>query len=298
MEHIKHITPFGLPPSDLLRIQETSIFLQIHGEQFSHRFYELLFAKAPEFQAFFPPFHRAQQQAKFLHGLEILFSLLEQPHKFRSFILTLGKRHAAYGIGLEHYPPVLDALLTLISDMLGDRMNPLTYQAWENFFHLIRAIMLEHLQDKEMGRWRSLRSHGLHFSEGHKRILLLDDDHHLLHLYQSFLEIQGYVCSRVSDLDWTLTHLQMSRYDLVLSDFRMPRMNGIQVKNFLNEAVPTGPPWVLLTGDLGKDIYEQALEAGFVRALGKPRNLEELRTIIEEALKSPMMVSSFATQKA
>ncbi len=289
MEHVTHITPFGLPPADLVRIQETWGLLKTQGTTFSRQFYDLVLEKAPELQSFFSPAQRAQQQTTLIHGLETMFKLLDHPHQFRTFLLQLGKRHAEYGIGIEHYPPVIDSLLALLSETLGERLSAQTHRAWTNFLRLVRAIMLEHLHDKDMMRRRSRRPTPHPSSENPKRILLLDDSETLLHLYQAYLEIQGYVCSQVSDIDWVLTHLQLSRYDLVVTDFHMPRMNGVQVKTRIHEAVPTCPPWILLTGDYREEIRQQAQEAGFLMAFEKPDHLQDLRTLIEDAIRTPVL---------
>jgi len=118
------------------------------------------------------------------------------------------------------------------------------------------------------------------------RILLIDDDRLLLNLYQSYLEIQGYICSQVSDVAWAFTHLQMSHYDLVLTDFQMPVMNGIQFRKNL-DYVGNGlwPPFVLVTGSLSQEVRRQALESGFVAVLKKPHNLSELTFVIQTVLK-------------
>lgn len=289
MEHLKHITPFGLPPSDLVRIQDTWGILKTQGATFPTQFYDLVLDKAPELQPFFPSHQRTQQQAKFFHGLEMMFELLDRPHQLRTCLLQLGKHHAEYGIGIEHYPPVIDSLLALISDILGERLSAQAYRAWIHFLCLVRAIMLEHLHDKDMNRRKSLRHTRFPSSGTLKRILLLDDSETLLHLYQAYLEIQGYVCSPVSDIDWVLTHLQLSRYDVIVTDFHMPRMNGVQVKKWIHEAVPTCPPWILLTGDLREDVRQQAREAGFLKTFDKPQHLQDLRALIEDALRNPVL---------
>ncbi len=293
MEHVKHITSFGLPPSSRYHLKHSMSLLAAQGNGFAHLFYERLFSTAPELQSFFPPIHRAQQQADFLHGIETISEALDHPHHLRTCILQLGERHADYGVGIEHFPPVIDTLLSVIPEVSGTLLDAMPHQAWENFLNLVRAIMLEHLQ--KTSTWRSRMKSGHEnrrpYLDSHGRILLLDDDPTLLHLYQAYLEIQGFVCSRVSDIDWALSHLQMSHYDIVVTDYHMPRMNGIQVKTLLSAAVPTSPPWILMTGDYREDIRRQAMEAGFMMAVSKPDNLDELRTIIEESLKKSLVVS-------
>lgn len=281
-----NISP-GLPPPDISRIQESFGTLTVHGEEMVSRFYRVLFDKFPEFQTFFPQSHLSQQYAAFLSGLRTLVLGIENPEELRSTLIQLGERHQRYGIKNKHYPPVVYALLHVLAEFGGDGIDGKTYDAWENFLHLMRAIMLEsyslEVLPVEDQNGSSLSTVAVSNS---KRILLIDDDHQLLDLYQSYLELEGYLCSRVSEVAWAFTHIQMSHYDLVLTDFQMPVMNGIQLRRNL-EYVGNGccPPFVLVTGSLNQEIRRQALDSGFEAVLKKPHDLTELSSLIGKVLK-------------
>lgn len=279
----------GIPTSDISRIQESFGMIAAHGEQMVSRFYKVLFDKFPEFQTFFPQSQLSQQHAAFLSGLRTLVLGMENPQELRSTLVQLGERHRRYGIKNKHYPPVVYALLHVLTEFGGDGIDGKTYDAWENFLHLMRAIMLESysLEMLPVGdRQEKFLSTGSG-SGGHtKRILLIDDDHQLLELYQTYLELEGYLCSRVSEVAWAFTHIQMSHYDLVMTDFQMPVMNGIQLRRNL-EYVGNGccPPFVLVTGSLNQEIRRQALDSGFEAVLKKPHDLTELGSLIGKVLK-------------
>lgn len=247
------------------------------------RFYDVLLKRFPELRSFFPSGHMSQQPAKFLNGLCTLILQLEHPQKLRTTLVQLGLRHQRYGIAMQHYPPVVDTLLQVLTEFGGEHLDGKTYEAWANFLHLIRAIMLENHAPEVQAKDGA---HTTRIANSVKRILLIDDDHQLLDLYQSYLEIQGYLCSQVSDVAWAFTHLQMSHYDLVLTDFQMPVINGIQFRKNL-DYVGNGlwPPFVLVTGSLSQEVRRQALESGFVAVLKKPHNLSELISIIRTVLK-------------
>ncbi|GJL60739.1 MAG: hypothetical protein NPIRA03_35960 [Nitrospirales bacterium] len=250
------------------------------------RFYNVLFDKFPEFQTFFPQTQLSQQYTAFLSGLRTLIFQMESPEELRTTLMQLGERHKKYGIKNKHYPPVIYALMHVLTELGGESMDGKTYDAWENFFHLMRAIMLESysLEVLPVGdRQETVLSTG---AGGKRRILLIDDDRQLLDLYQSYLELEGYLCSQVSDVPWAFTHIQMSHYDLVLSDFQMPVMNGIQLRRNL-EYVGNGccPPFVLVTGNPNQEIRRQALDAGFEAVLKKPHDLPELSSLVGKVLK-------------
>lgn len=288
MEHTGvNISP-GLPPPDISRIQKSFKMMASQGEQIAFRFYELLFEKFPELQSFFHSSNLTQQHAKFLNGLRSLILRLENPKELRAILVQLGERHQSYGVEIQHYPPVLDTLLEVLNESGGGRgLDRKTYEAWANFLHLLRAIMLEKHSPEVPAEDRNGKSHSNMMVDKTKRILLIDDDRQILDLYQSYLEIQGYLCSQVSDVAWAFTHLHMSHYDLVLTDFQMPVMNGIQIrKNLDYMGHEWCPPFVLVTGSLSQEIRKEALESGFVAALNKPHDLNELRSIIRITLKN------------
>ncbi|MDR4462478.1 MAG: response regulator [Nitrospirales bacterium] len=284
-----NISP-GIPTPDILRIQESFEIVASHGEQMVSRFYHVLFDKFPEFQTFFPQTNLAQQYSAFLSGLRTLVLHIENPEELRSILVQLGERHKKYGIKRKHYPPVVYALMHVLTELSGEGLDGKTYDAWENFFHLMRAIMLESysLEMLPVGD-RQEKVLSTEAGDNTKRILLIDDDRQLLDLYQSYLELEGYLCSQVSDVAWALTHIQMSQYDLVLTDFQMPGMNGIQLRRNL-EYVGNGccPPFVLVTGIPNQEIRRQALESGFEAVLKKPHNLPELSSLVGKVLKKTM----------
>jgi CheY-like chemotaxis protein/hemoglobin-like flavoprotein len=257
-----------------------------NGEQLALRFYDLLLLKFPDLQIFFRSTNLSRQHARFLNGLRTLVLNLENPQELRAALVQLGERHTSYGIEIQHYPPVVDTLLQVLTELGGEGMDVKTYEAWANFLHLIRAIMLEKHSPAVLSQAPDGMSRSSLISGNTKRILLIDDDHQILDIYHSYLEIQGYVCSQVSDVAWAFTHLQMSHYDLVLTDFQMPVMNGIQIrKKMAHWDNDVCPPFVLITGSPSQEIRKQALESGFVAVLRKPHNLMELGSIISNILK-------------
>lgn len=279
-----HIPP-GLPSPDISRIQESFRAIASQGMWIVSRFHDRLFEKYPDLQPLFHSSMLSQQRAKFLNELRTLVLYLESPQVLREILVQLGKRHDRYGIEIRHYPAVMATFLEVLAESGGDGMDGKTYEAWANFLHLIRAVMLEQYSSKNPAGHRDEQS--LHHARSNKpkRILLIDDDHQILDLYQSYLELQGCVCSQVSDVYWAFTHLQLSRYDLVLTDFQMPVMNGIQIrKNLSRLGMAWCPPFVLVTGSLSQEIRKQALRAGFLAVLKKPHDLSELDSIIEMAL--------------
>lgn len=69
--------------------------------------------------------------------------------------------------------------------------------------------------------------------------------------------------------------------DLVISDFQMPEMNGIQLAVRLRQQRPN-VEFVFMTGN--RDVFEDLTEQGFV-CLNKPFPLDKLRDIVRSRLE-------------
>lgn len=84
-------------------------------------------------------------------------------------------------------------------------------------------------------------------------IMIIDDKDLSLELIHSFLTREGY--QNVKKYDSPLVALAEIKNglipDLVITDFRMPEMNGIQFLNSMGNYTPQKIPSIILTGDPG-----------------------------------------------
>jgi len=95
-----------------------------------------------------------------------------------------------------------------------------------------------------------------------------------------FLRKDGYEVTEARDGAEALELIENSRFDLVLSDVRMPRVNGVALVLHVRSRRPT-IPIILMTGvpfDLTSAL------ASTLPCLIKPLSLDELRSNIQRAL--------------
>ena len=71
-----------------------------------------------------------------------------------------------------------------------------------------------------------------------KNILIVDDDEDLVNLYETFLKYDGYKVDAFTDPLYALSSFRKDAYDLVLLDLKMPKMNGIELFNELQNIDP------------------------------------------------------------
>ncbi|MBO9466434.1 response regulator transcription factor [Tropicibacter sp. R15_0] len=94
--------------------------------------------------------------------------------------------------------------------------------------------------------------------------ILLADDHGLVRdTLVAFMETTGeFDVEAVSNFDQAFERVQKdSQFDLVLLDFKMPQMNGLEgLQRIL--ALPSAPKVALISGNASRDVAEAALEAG------------------------------------
>jgi DNA-binding response OmpR family regulator len=71
-----------------------------------------------------------------------------------------------------------------------------------------------------------------------KYILIVDDDEDFTNLYETFLKFDGYEVDAFTDPTDALYSFRKDVYDLVLLDLKMPKMNGVELSQELQNIDP------------------------------------------------------------
>src|SRR6266849_1402252 len=97
----------------------------------------------------------------------------------------------------------------------------------------------------------------------HLRVLIVDDNAADAELLQLQLSSGGYVPSvrRVQTAAEMQEALDAEEWDLILSDYAMPRFSGLQALELL-KATGKDIPFILISGSAGEDIAVTAMRAG------------------------------------
>lgn len=112
-------------------------------------------------------------------------------------------------------------------------------------------------------------------------ILLVEDSIAEQGVLAAVLTKLSYAVTIVSNGEEAMEKLNELTFDLVLSDWRMPIMDGFTLCKKIHE-VPEGAPYfILLTGQNSKCDLIAAMDAGADDFLSKPYNAEELRVRIQ-----------------
>lgn len=120
------------------------------------------------------------------------------------------------------------------------------------------------------------------------RILLVEDDTMFRSLLAAILEDEGYELVEREDGKAALMTLQRQSFDLVLSDLRLPGLNGLEL---FRTATSQGiaPPFVLLTAFGTVEEAVAAIKEGVADFLTKPlKDPETLRRLVRKILTNGM----------
>jgi CheY-like chemotaxis protein len=115
------------------------------------------------------------------------------------------------------------------------------------------------------------------------RLLIVDDDATVRETVAAILSRDDYAVDTAQDGAEALRLLDLHRYDLVLSDVRMPELDGPQLYNAIQQRCWAAMPAVVfMTGHVG-DSVDGALRPGAL-ILEKPFSLNALCEMVEQLL--------------
>jgi PAS domain S-box-containing protein len=120
-----------------------------------------------------------------------------------------------------------------------------------------------------------------------KRILVVDDEPGIAGVLAEVLQLDGHAVETVGNGDAALAKLAAGGYDLILSDIRMPELDGPGLYWELERRDPQLlQRMIFLTGDTLSPGTRQFLERTGVPCLSKPFALSDVRQIVQHVLQA------------
>jgi two-component system, cell cycle response regulator CpdR len=116
------------------------------------------------------------------------------------------------------------------------------------------------------------------------KILVVDDEPRVRESLSAFFEVNGFAVEQASDGVEALRQLERNKFDLVVSDIRMPIMDGLSLAKNVRSNFPS-MKIILITGALPKEPNKVATEVGAAYLLSKLR-LDDLLAKVNETAKS------------
>jgi two-component system phosphate regulon response regulator PhoB len=131
------------------------------------------------------------------------------------------------------------------------------------------------------------------------RVLVADDDPEICTLIKTILRSASFDVQVCGDAESALIHLQRDKaYDLLISDFMLPGISGIELITMVRSSPATAKiPILMISGHSNYAMDARAKSAGADHFLNKPFTLSQLRSTVT-ALASKYRPLSAAEQAA
>jgi len=118
-----------------------------------------------------------------------------------------------------------------------------------------------------------------------KTILVADDESHILNVVSLKLRNAGFRVVTASDGQEALELAGQERPDLVITDFHMPRLSGIELCKRLKEDENTSSiPAIMLTARGYSLDQRDTVESGILHMISKPFSPRQLLATVSEVL--------------
>ena len=118
------------------------------------------------------------------------------------------------------------------------------------------------------------------------RVLIVDDDEDIRQALSDALTLRGYHCVAADHGESALRCLDSDRFHLVISDYQMPIMDGVQLLEALKQRRTLSPPVILLTGSKSEELRRRAFELGAYAVIAKPFASQELAALSAHAIEN------------
>jgi two-component system, chemotaxis family, protein-glutamate methylesterase/glutaminase len=137
-----------------------------------------------------------------------------------------------------------------------------------------------------------------------KKILVAEDDKASAELLQKILEKEGYAVELASNGKKAYSALIEGDYNVLLTDWMMPQMDGIELIRKVRENMNPAPAIVMITALSSTDARHHALTSGADEFIAKPykindiiETLKEIFSIIEQKPEPVHAIPSIVTEK-
>ena len=127
----------------------------------------------------------------------------------------------------------------------------------------------------------------MHESRATRRVLLVDDEAHILHVVALKLRAAGFDVHTASDGEEGLQAARELHPDLIVTDYQMPFMTGLELAQQLRAETPLDRTPILMLTARGFSISRDQLAATNVQAiLSKPFSPREVLAKVQELTAS------------
>lgn len=116
-----------------------------------------------------------------------------------------------------------------------------------------------------------------------EKVLVVDDEENARIALRAILQQEGYQVDSVANGYEALEFLRQHKVNVVISDLKMPEMNGLSFLRELNRRYPSTRV-IMVTAYGGVESYLEAIQLGAFEYIHKPVKVDELKYIMHKML--------------
>jgi signal transduction histidine kinase/DNA-binding response OmpR family regulator len=187
---------------------------------------------------------------------------------------SIEKKYGGFGLGL--------AISKKMTDLLNGKLEVESEPGKGSVFTITIPVKID---GEKFSATRESQTEPIRFKNpGNSKVLIIDDEESQLALTMEVIKQSGLAFESSNNPKEALKKLKREKFDLVLTDIQMPKMNGFQlIRNLKKSTKTTDIPVIALSGrtDVHENLY---LEKGFKGSLTKPFSANELLRLVGKTL--------------
>jgi len=113
------------------------------------------------------------------------------------------------------------------------------------------------------------------------RILLVDDDGPIRSSMGIFFEAEGCDFLGVESAEKALEEIGSKHYDVIIADYRLPGMNGLEFLRTIQETHPQTKK-IFTTGHARRELFSEARQMGAMGCIEKPLTVEKIEQLLSQ----------------
>lgn len=121
-------------------------------------------------------------------------------------------------------------------------------------------------------------------------ILLIDDEASIRNVLRDILELEDYDVDEAKDGIEALAKIRQNKFDVVISDIKMPKMDGMDVLERI-QAIAPDVPVIMISGHGNIETAVEAVKKGAFDYISKPLDLNRILITVRNALDRSSLVA-------
>ena len=122
------------------------------------------------------------------------------------------------------------------------------------------------------------------------KVLIVDDERSIRRTLKEILEFEKYKVDEASDGLECLVKLKKTKYDVIIMDIKMPKMDGMEALERVQLLSPDTPV-VMISGHANIDTAVEAVKKGAFDFISKPPDLNRLLITIRNAMDKSSLIT-------